>query len=144
MRILLSGSLLLSATLLCINANVNERYQKFRNQHIIGEMSANRCDAVIGSRRISETDSNECKETNTFILANANTIRNICGQAGEPYDQLTKSLQPFSIVVCTLRNAGARHPRCEYRGRARTRRIAIRCEGGFPVHFGRDIVHFEN
>ncbi|XP_074529764.1 ribonuclease-like [Halichoeres trimaculatus] len=108
-------------------------------------MSITRCNSEIQSRGITETDSNLCKETNTFIRANTNTIKTICGLAGEPTaGGLTKSLQPFSIVVCSLKNQGARRPHCDYRGQARTRRIAIRCEDGFPVHFGRDIVHFEN
>ncbi|KAM7000526.1 uncharacterized protein LKV04_005381 [Tautogolabrus adspersus] len=87
-------------------------------------MSTNRCDAVIGSRGI-KTNNNECKQTNTFILSTTNPINAICGRAGEPYNGgLTKSLQPFSIIVCTLRNQ-VRPPRCEYRGQARTRKIAI-------------------
>ncbi|XP_034546417.1 ribonuclease-like 3 [Notolabrus celidotus] len=139
MKILLILSMLL-ATVLC----VNEGYRKFINQHVKGDMSTTRCNSEILSRSISKTNSNECKETNTFIRATTNTIKSICERAGEPYGDLTKSLQPFSIVVCTLRNQGARHPRCEYRGQDRTRRIAIRCEGGLPVHFDRDIVYFEN
>ncbi|CAJ1059010.1 ribonuclease-like 3 [Xyrichtys novacula] len=143
MRILFALSMLLSTAVLCTNA-VSERYRKFINHHVKGDMSENRCSSEIMSRGISKTNSNECKETNTFIRANTNTIKSICERAGEPYGDMTKSLQPFSIVVCTLRNQGARHPRCEYRGQARTRRIAIKCEAGLPVHFERDIVHFEN
>ncbi|MEQ2292547.1 hypothetical protein AMECASPLE_024195, partial [Ameca splendens] len=38
------------------------------------------------------------------------------------------------------RNQGARPPRCQYRGTSRTRRIAIDCQQGYPVHLDRDIV----
>uniref|UniRef100_A0A8D0AL23 Ribonuclease A-domain domain-containing protein n=1 Tax=Sander lucioperca TaxID=283035 RepID=A0A8D0AL23_SANLU len=126
------------------DANISPRYKKFIVQHIKGQMSATRCDHEIRSRDITKTNSNECKETNTFIQASTNLVKTICGGAGEPYGEMTKSLQPFSIVVCTLKNQQARHPHCQYRGQARTRRIAIKCEQGFPVHFERDIIHFEN
>ncbi|XP_071314412.1 ribonuclease-like 3 isoform X2 [Trachinotus anak] len=145
MRIACVCLLLLSATVL--SQNVNERYRKFIEQHINGKMSVNRCDEEIGLRRISKTNSNECKETNTFIRATTNIVKSICGLAGAPYErngQLTRSLQPFDIVVCTLRNQGARQPRCQYRGQSRTRIIAIKCEQGFPVHFDGDIVHLDH
>ncbi|XP_073342717.1 ribonuclease-like [Pagrus major] len=142
MRILFAGLLLLSATVL--SQDVSLKYRKFIEQHVKGQMSINRCDQEIQSRGITKTNSNECKETNTFIRATTNVIKTICGQAGEPYGDMTRSLQPFDIVVCTLKNQHARRPHCQYRGQARTRRIAIKCEQGFPVHFDGDIVHFEN
>ncbi|XP_059201629.1 angiogenin-like [Centropristis striata] len=142
MRIQLACLLLLFATV--VSQDANARYKKFIKQHINGRMSANQCDAVIGSRHITKTDSNECKETNTFIRATTKLVKPICGRAGEPYGQLTKSLLPFDIVVCTLKNQQARYPNCQYRGQARTRQIAIRCENGLPVHYERDIVSFEN
>ncbi|TKS72080.1 Ribonuclease-like 3 [Collichthys lucidus] len=144
MRIPFACLLLFSATVLSQDASITPRYRKFIEQHVNGRMSENRCDSVIGSRRISKTNSNECKETNTFIQATTNHIKAICEQAGEPYGDMTKSLQPFPIIVCTLKNQQGRLPNCQYRGQARTRRIAIRCEQGFPVHFERDIIHFEN
>eukprot|EP00064_Thunnus_orientalis_P012786 superscaffoldBa00002004_g12821 len=144
MRIQLACLLLLFATVCSQDASVSPRYRKFIEQHISGQMSATRCDDVIRSRGITKTNSNECKETNTFIRATTNIIKSICGQAGEPYGEMTKSLQPFDIVVCTLKNQQARKPKCQYRGQARTRRIAIKCEQGFPVHFDRDIIHFDN
>ncbi|XP_056239181.1 angiogenin-like [Seriola aureovittata] len=142
MRIPFACLLLLSATVL--SQDVSDRYRKFIAQHINGQMSVNRCDDEIRNRHITKTDSNECKETNTFIRATTNIVKSICERAGEPYGQMTKSLQPFDIVVCSLRNQQGRHPRCQYRGQARTRRIAIRCEQGLPVHFDRDIIHFDN
>lgn len=48
--------LLLSATVLCVNANITERYQKFINQHIFQRMSVDRCTSVIASRRIKTAD----------------------------------------------------------------------------------------
>lgn len=140
MRISFACLLLLSATVSC----QNEPYRKFINQHINVGMSVNRCDQVIRSREITETGSNTCKDTNTFILASTNEVNKVCRLAGVPYGVgLTKSLQPFPIVVCTLRNQGAHRPRCQYRGQSSTRYIAIRCEGDFPVHYGRDIVHLD-
>ncbi|XP_005726648.1 angiogenin-like [Pundamilia nyererei] len=132
--------LLLSATVLCVNANISERYQKFINQHIFQRMSVDRCTSVIASRRIKTAD-NECKETNTFIRATTGLVKPICDHAGEPYGEMTKSTKPFDIVVCKLK--GGRPGHCEYRGNSYTRKIAIRCEQGLPVHFDRDIVNFE-
>ncbi|KAK5864514.1 hypothetical protein PBY51_015751 [Eleginops maclovinus] len=140
MRLSFACFLLLFATV----SSVNGPYRNFINQHINGGMLENRCDQVIGSRGITVADSNRCKETNTFIRATTNHITRICVSAGEPYGVLTKSLQPFDIVICRLRNQGASRPHCQYRGQSRTRRIAIRCEGGLPVHYGGDIVYFDN
>lgn len=126
----------------------NLGYRNFINQHVNAAMSIDQCDRIIGSRRISQPNSNLCKETNTFIRATLNPITAICSFAGEHYGQLTKSTNPFDIVVCKLRNGGepnnpTRVPHCQYRGQARTRLIAIRCEGRFPVHYGADIVYFD-
>ncbi|CAK6964721.1 angiogenin-like [Scomber scombrus] len=144
MRIQLACLLLLFASVHCQDASVSPRYRKFIDQHINGQMSATRCDVEIRSRGISKTNSNECKETNTFIRATTKIIKSICGQAGEPYGEMTKSLQPFDIVVCKLKNQDARQPHCQYRGQTFTRRIAIKCDQGLPVHFDRDIVYFDH
>ncbi|XP_016526046.1 ribonuclease-like 3 [Poecilia formosa] len=140
MKIPLACLLLLFSSAFCQGQTVGDRYRKFIAQHINGGMSQTRCDAVISQRGISKTDSNDCKETNTFIRASTNLVKQICGSAGEPYGQMRKSLQPFDVVVCTLRNQGARHPHCQYRGTSRVRRIAIKCEQGFPVHYDGDVV----
>lgn len=141
MKIPFACLLLLLTTALC---QTTERYRKFINQHIKADMSQDRCDAVIRERRISETDSNACKETNTFIRATTGLVKPICGEAGEHYGQMMRSLRPFDVVVCTLKNHGARHPHCQYSGARRTRRIAIQCEQGLPVHYDRDIVVIDN
>lgn len=140
MKIPLACLLLLFSSAICQDPIVRARYKKFINQHINEDMSQTRCDAEISKRGISKPDSNECKETNTFILARPKQVKPVCGSAGEPYGQMRKSLKPFHVVVCTLKNQGARHPRCQYSGASRTRRIAIKCEQGFPVHFDSDIV----
>uniref|UniRef100_A0AAZ1XFH7 Ribonuclease A-domain domain-containing protein n=1 Tax=Oreochromis aureus TaxID=47969 RepID=A0AAZ1XFH7_OREAU len=137
MRIQFAFVLLLSATVLCQNV---ERYQKFINQHIYQQMRVGMCTSEIAKRRI-KTNNNECKETNTFIRATTGLVTPICNDAGEPYGDMTKSTKPFDIVVCKLKSA--RPGYCEYRGKSYTRKIAIRCEQGLPVHFDRDIVNFE-
>lgn len=136
MRIQLLCLLVLATTVL---GQPNDRWSQFINQHINNRMSVSRCDDVIRNRHITMPNSNSCKETNTFILATTNLIKAVCDRAGVPYGTLTKSTQPFPVIVCRLRNEG-RHPHCEYRGRSSTSYIAISCENGFPVHFGRDIV----
>ena len=144
MKISFACLLVLCTTVLCQDESIRPRYQKFISQHINAGMSRDRCNAVIHERGITKTNSNECKETNTFIRATTNLVKPICLQAGEPYGTMKKSLKPFDIVVCTLKNQGARRPHCDYKGQSRTRKIAINCEQGFPVHFERDIVHFND
>ncbi|KAJ3587709.1 hypothetical protein NHX12_011306 [Muraenolepis orangiensis] len=107
----------------------NDRYQKFINQHVKANMRINQCDSVINGKGISETDSNRCKEINTFIRSTLPQIKAIC-RSGVPYGELTKSTTPFDIVVCTLKNRDepsypTRLPHCQYQGRSRTSYIAI-------------------
>ncbi|XP_068451462.1 ribonuclease-like 3 [Clinocottus analis] len=143
MRIQFACLLLLSGTV--VVCQINYRYRNFINQHVIGQMSAGRCDQVIQSRGITKPDGNECKETNSFIIAGTNLVRAICQDAGSPYaGGMTKSNQPFPIIVCSLRNQGGRRPHCQYRGQARTRYVVIQCENTFPVHLQGDIMSLEN
>ncbi|XP_036932446.1 ribonuclease-like [Acanthopagrus latus] len=140
MQILFAGLLLLSATVLSLDPNVLLHYRNFIERHV-GQVSQNRCDQEMGSRHLTTTPgSNLCRETNTFIGDTTSRINSICGKAGAPFGTFTKSLQPFPITICKLRNQNARHPHCQYRGRTDTRYLVIRCEEGVPVHFERDIV----
>uniref|UniRef100_A0A672YZH6 Ribonuclease A-domain domain-containing protein n=1 Tax=Sphaeramia orbicularis TaxID=375764 RepID=A0A672YZH6_9TELE len=118
-----------------------QRYRKFKNQHIIGEMNVNRCSTVIRNRHITMTDSNQCKEINSFIISMPNPVKAVCGRAGKPYGTgaMTESLQPFDVITCTLRSQHGSN--CEYRGHRSTRYIVVACEGGLPVHYDEGIVH---
>lgn len=140
MKVPFASLLLLLTALLCQGTYGNERYRKFINQHIKADMRDSQCDSVIRQRKISETDSNLCKPTNTFIRATAGRVTPICGAAGVPDGHLRRSIQPFDLVICKLKNNGARQPHCQHSFRKSTSRIKISCEGGLPVHFGGDIV----
>ncbi|XP_029021769.1 ribonuclease-like 3 [Betta splendens] len=136
MKVQLVFLLLVLLSAAVFSQTVEDRYQHFLSQHVNDDMSVKRCDVEMSSRSITGAN-NACKETNTFILAGKKLVRGVCGQAGEPYQQgrnLRISLQPFSVIVCELKNQ-VRPPRCEYRGRARTVRIVIGCEKDFPVHY---------
>ncbi|XP_029298025.1 ribonuclease-like 3 [Cottoperca gobio] len=123
---------LLSATVLSKNKNIKYRYNKFINQHIIAEMEVCSCDSVMRTRKI------ERKQINTFIISDIPAVRSICVGNGEPDGNLTKSIKRFNIVVCKLR-------KCIYFGEIKEKKkVIIKCEGGFPVHYGRDIDHCEN
>uniref|UniRef100_A0A8C8DF81 Ribonuclease A-domain domain-containing protein n=1 Tax=Oryzias sinensis TaxID=183150 RepID=A0A8C8DF81_9TELE len=140
MMLKLGFLLLFVSTVLCQPADVAPRYRKFIEQHINTGMNINRCNVEISKRGIAKTNSNDCKETNTFIRANTGTVRSVCENAGVQDGGFTRSLQPFDLVVCKLRNQGARLPRCDYRGQLTTRYIKIKCEQRFPVHFEGDII----
>ncbi|KAL2088610.1 hypothetical protein ACEWY4_015509 [Coilia grayii] len=117
---------------------IKERYNKFVKQHINGNMNEYICDREMRTRKITQTGSNDCKETNTFIQASAQLVTRICLDAGTHFrDKLFKSNQPFPIITCK-HSGGLRYPKCEYRGHKSTRYIAIACEDGWPVHYEND------
>ncbi|KAM3612088.1 uncharacterized protein V6R79_002569 [Siganus canaliculatus] len=124
---------------------IQQRYKKFQNQHIIEQMSTNSCAEVIQERKIKLLGKG-CKKINTFIQASINEVKPVCGNDGEPYGNMTKSLKPFDIVVCTLNetNKKAKYPNCHYDGEAFTTKIIIECIQGFPVHYDGNISHYEN
>ncbi|KAF3694141.1 Ribonuclease-like 3 [Channa argus] len=134
---------ILPATVISQDASIKARYKKFITQHIDRQMTAKGCDNVLRKRKITKTDSNECKETNTFILAETKKVRSICLHEGQPYGNKTKSLKPFHIIVCNIQNVKARYPKCRYRGKSLKKRVIIKCEKGFPVHYDGDIGHCE-
>ncbi|MEQ2249788.1 hypothetical protein ILYODFUR_032985 [Ilyodon furcidens] len=122
-----------------------ERYEKFRIQHIDKDMVKKKCEAEIRRKKIYNND-NSCKKTNTFILDNPKAVKSICQGEGEMNEKtkMTHSKQKFKIVVCKLKKP-ARKPNCEYEGTKFTNRIVVvRCQNGLPVHFDEDILSFGN
>lgn len=135
---------LLSATVLSQDAKIKSRYEKFQNQHIDKKMNASSCDDVMQARKISP-NTNKCKKTNTFILSNVKPVKSICGKEGEPWsNQMTKSLKHFDIVVCKVKKQKAKPAKCTYLGEKLNKKIIIKCEKGFPVHYDSDIDYCEN
>eukprot|EP00064_Thunnus_orientalis_P012785 superscaffoldBa00002004_g12820 len=132
---------LLSATVLSRKGKINNRFNKFKVQHVIDHMTVDECDDVIQKRKISTKKL--CKKTNTFIQANIDTVKTVCAGNGKPYKKQTLSLEQFDIVVCKLKKS-AKSQGCHYNGEALNRKIIIKCEKGFPVHYGGDIRYFEN
>ncbi|KAM6952950.1 ribonuclease-like 3 [Lycodopsis pacificus] len=130
---------LLSASVLSQKAKLKRRYTKFINQHIDKRMSVDKCDDVMRAK----INKNNCKNNNTFIQSNTQTVKSICGKKGEPYGDMTKSLQRFDIVVCELKEQ-TRPNKCHYNGEKLNKKIIIKCEKGFPVHYDGDIDHCEN
>ncbi|XP_077081851.1 ribonuclease-like 3 [Siphateles boraxobius] len=128
--------------LLCVSfsthaqpAQIKPRYQKFLNQHFGPDMSEQKCDSEMRKRGITGTE-NGCKDVNTFIQANSNNIKAVCGRGGTPQDgNLFKSNQPFPVISCTLQS-GSRPPNCKYgNGKKSTRYVVLGCEQGWPVHY---------
>uniref|UniRef100_A0A672N6S9 Ribonuclease like 2 n=1 Tax=Sinocyclocheilus grahami TaxID=75366 RepID=A0A672N6S9_SINGR len=109
--------------------HVNPRYQNFLNQHLGPHVSAHACDNEIRKRHITASGTtNSCKKVNTFIQANKNDIKVVCGRnGGTPQgNNLFMSNQPFPVVTCKLKS-GERHPKCEYRGNTSSRYIVLGC-----------------
>ena len=133
---------LFSATVLSLDLDTKGRYEKFIKQHIDKHMIVNKCDAEIRKRKISwfniNTKRHECKQSNTFIMANIKTVKSVCDGEGEPYKNMTRSTEYFDIVFCNLTNQAAKYPKCHYDGKALKHRIIIKCEQGLPVHYHGD------
>nr|XP_055034986.1 ribonuclease-like 3 [Misgurnus anguillicaudatus] len=124
-------------------ADVQERYKNFLNQHVFSHMNEHKCDRVIRKRHITQPNTNKCKEVNTFIQANGNTVESVCTGGGTIYNNqrnLYISNNPFPVITCKLRK-GARRPKCVYRGRKSTRKIVVACEQGLPTHYDEGIIN---
>ncbi len=121
--------------------NIKPRYQKFLNQHYGPRVSEQDCDKEIRKRDITAAGTaNGCKDVNTFVQANTNDIKAVCGRGGTPHgNNLFKSNQPFPLVTCKLQS-GQRHPKCQYRGKKSTRYIVLGCDRGWPVHYEEGII----
>ncbi|KAI5630415.1 ribonuclease like 2 precursor [Silurus asotus] len=121
------------------SANVMPRYQNFLNQHVYGNMAESWCTSEIRSRKITDGNSNNCKDVNTFIRATVEQVKAVCGKATGYYT----SGQPFSVVTCKLKS-GERRPDCVYTDRRkkgdRSRYIRIACDQGWPVHYDEDYI----
>uniref|UniRef100_A0A673K5J7 Ribonuclease like 2 n=2 Tax=Sinocyclocheilus rhinocerous TaxID=307959 RepID=A0A673K5J7_9TELE len=100
-------------------------------------VSAHACDKEIRNRdTIASGTENGCKKVNTFIQANNNNNKVVCGRnGGTPQgNNLFMSNQPFPVVTCKLQS-GQRHPNCQYRGKKSTRYIVLECDRESPVHY---------
>uniref|UniRef100_A0A3B4YUU5 Ribonuclease A-domain domain-containing protein n=1 Tax=Seriola lalandi dorsalis TaxID=1841481 RepID=A0A3B4YUU5_SERLL len=125
--------MLLSATVLLHDADLMQRYKKFKKQHICDSMTFTNCDDVMQKRHISGLNK-KCKRINTFILANIKQVKSICDIV--PYDNVTISNQCFDIVVCNLTQQKAKLAKCQYSGQKIDKKlIIIKCEQGYPVHY---------
>ncbi|RXN35814.1 ribonuclease-like 3 [Labeo rohita] len=63
--------------------DIKPRYQKSLNQHLGPRVSEHDCDKEIKKRGITASGTgNGCKEVNTFIQANENNIKVVCGRNG--------------------------------------------------------------
>uniref|UniRef100_A0A8C6TSH9 Ribonuclease A-domain domain-containing protein n=1 Tax=Neogobius melanostomus TaxID=47308 RepID=A0A8C6TSH9_9GOBI len=103
--------------------------------------SVNGCDDVMRTRHITESNSNQCKQTNTFILAGTKEVKKVCRDAGALYQNqrdIRKSSQPFHVVNCVLRSKKRYpFPKCKYyEAEKKKAKIIIKCtDVSLPVHF---------
>nr|NP_001187912.1 angiogenin-3 precursor [Ictalurus punctatus]ADO29290.1 angiogenin-3 [Ictalurus punctatus] len=117
--------------------DVKHRYQNFLTQHVYPTMTEAKCTSEIRQRKITDGNTNNCKEVNTFIKTNIKDIMPVCGGATGRFT----SGQPFPVVTCKL-HSGERRPNCDYgkKGHMDTRYITIECDQGWPVHYQEDTV----
>lgn len=120
---------------------VAPRYIKFLNQHVYGDMAEALCNREMRAREITETDSNKCKDKNTFILATKKQVKAVCEKGGTHYKgDIYQSNQPFTVVTCNLQS-GETVPHCDYgKGKSSRRYIRIGCDRGWPVHYDEGII----
>ncbi|CAB1340047.1 unnamed protein product, partial [Coregonus sp. 'balchen'] len=119
-------------------ADVSPRYQRFLLQHVTGGMTIQNCQHVMSNLKLTGPDG-KCKWKNTFIVANSNQVKAICGLGGTHRNlNLFESNNPFPVVICK-RTGGDYHPNCTYKGSKPTRTVVIACDRGWPVHYDGDI-----
>lgn len=119
--------------------DTSKQYENFKRQHIFENMDPKNCNSVIEDKGIRYPNSNECKQTNTFISAKEEKVKSVCkGQKDNiKGENLTKSKEKFDLVVCKKKKSN--HPNCDYEGTSLSNRhIHVSCNGGLPVHYEGD------
>lgn len=117
----------------------NPRYRNFLNQHHDANPTGHNdryCESMMDRRGLTRP----CKDVNTFIHGNRDSITAVCGPMGDPYrENLRISRGNFQVTTCR-HTGGSPRPPCRYRASAGPRRIVIACENGLPVHFDQSFV----
>lgn len=120
-------------------AQNDARYIKFLTQHYDANPTGRNdryCDGMMRQRGLTSP----CKDRNTFIHGNKDSIKAVCGENGNPYkNNLRISISEFQVTTCSHRGGSPRPP-CRYRAFRDFRRIVIACENGLPVHFDESII----
>ncbi|XP_036151816.1 ribonuclease 4-like [Myotis myotis] len=115
-------------------------YERFQWQHVDStERGGNNfyCDTMMQRRGMT---SGVCKELNTFIHENIETINNICNAPNIRCKNGRMNCHEGVVRVTDCKDTGSSPaPNCRYRARASTRRVVIACQGNplVPVHFDR-------
>lgn len=108
-------------------------YELFKTQHINDRMTEDQCDSEILTRNILDKNK-ECKEKNTFILSDSETVKFICNN--RPDSDRCRSESQFEIIDCELTSKTEKTPPCRYNGKHQyKKRIEVSCKGGYPVHY---------
>ncbi|XP_007442033.1 ribonuclease-like [Python bivittatus] len=113
----------------------NPRHKKFLKQHqdfpqtkVVGH---DYCTVMMLQRGMTRP----CKNTNSFVHAPHNQLKDICSWAGTHYRRalrLSKAL--LSVTTCNLQ--GTAQGQCQYWTQTGQQQILISCDpSGWPVHF---------
>ncbi|XP_028729356.1 angiogenin [Peromyscus leucopus] len=120
-------------------AQNDARYIKFLKQHYDANPKG-RDDRYCGSMMRKRDLTSPCKDRNTFIHGNKDSIKAVCGENGNPYENnLRISISEFQVTTCR-HTGGSSGRRCRYRASRDFRRIVIACENGLPVHFDESVI----
>ncbi|KAK6466602.1 hypothetical protein HHUSO_G36055 [Huso huso] len=122
---------------------VTANYEDFKNRHIAGKNAQGSdefCSEQIKNRKI--TVKRRCKPRNTFIFADEDDVKAVCGEQGVniPNTNLYKSKKQFKIVDCKNADQNRRPPNCTYKAQNANRLmyIIVACDNNkLPVHFER-------
>ncbi|KAJ7314157.1 hypothetical protein JRQ81_006097 [Phrynocephalus forsythii] len=76
-----------------------------------------------------------CKDTNSFVHAPRNQLKDICSWAGSHYRRALR-LSKSQLLVTTCKLQGTTRGQCQYWAHTGQRHILIGCDpSGWPVHF---------
>lgn len=145
MGLLLLFLLLTSLSLVTAPVNLNQRYDKFRLQHMYSQSNPPDCGTFMNWMlpRVPQMD---CKDCNTIILgdnrnspsASLNDVLNVCrGGGSSAGGNLITSYKRFNVLICRTTTLTWSPPNCQYTAQRTQRAITIACDSGYPVHFQR-------
>ncbi|XP_034991654.2 ribonuclease pancreatic-like [Zootoca vivipara] len=137
---LVSGCLLVRLAILLsvllVQSCEGQSWEAFQNKHIdypkTQAPNPNAyCNLMMVKRKLNPT---RCKPRNTFINHAKESVQEVCGSGGKPYEKnLYDSIENFPMIDCNFTD-GKPPNDCKYKGLEFSRRIRVACQNNMPVH----------